>query len=122
MRTHTSVQAGSIEDRILLVRGQRVILDSDLADIYGVQTKVLNQAVKRNRLRFPDDFVFRLSREELERVNLWKTTASARTGKRSQIVTASTRNIRFLPRRVHSSTKPAKRCNTAGKLVDVHRK
>jgi len=49
-----------IERSILLIRGQRVILDADLAALYGVPTKVLNQAVKRNRKRFPEDFMFRL--------------------------------------------------------------
>jgi hypothetical protein len=53
-----------IGDAILLLRGQRVILDRDLAQIYGVPTKVLNQAVKRNRVRFPNDFMFRLTQEE----------------------------------------------------------
>jgi hypothetical protein len=47
----------SIEDTILLIRGQRVILDHDLARLYGVATKVLNQAVKRNLDRFPQDFM-----------------------------------------------------------------
>jgi hypothetical protein len=47
------------------VRGQRVILDGDLARIYGVETRVLNQALKRNQERFPDDFAFLLSREEI---------------------------------------------------------
>ena len=47
--------------RILLLRGQRVILDSDLAALYGVSTKVFNQAVKRNADRFPTDFMFQLS-------------------------------------------------------------
>lgn len=51
---------------ILVLRGQRVILDADLAAIYGVQTRVLNQAVKRNMARFPEDFMFRLTREEAE--------------------------------------------------------
>jgi len=54
---------GSIEPLILTVRGTRVILASDLAAIYGVETKVLNQAVKRNADRFPPDFAFRLPRE-----------------------------------------------------------
>lgn len=54
----------SIEPLILTLRGQRVILDADLSDIYGVQTKVLNQAVKRNSDRFPDDFMFRLNDAE----------------------------------------------------------
>ncbi len=54
----------SIESRILLIRGHKVLLDADLAELYGVPTKVFNQAVKRNRLRFPEDFMFRLTLEE----------------------------------------------------------
>src|SRR5262245_58214852 len=53
---------------ILVVRNQNVILDADLAVLYGVPTKALNQAVKRNRERFPDDFMFRLTRAEKEEV------------------------------------------------------
>jgi len=53
-----------IESSILVLRGQRVILAADLAKIYGVETRALNQAVKRNRERFPEDFTFRLTREE----------------------------------------------------------
>ena len=53
-----------IEDTILLIRGKRVILDHDLARLYGVATKVLNQAVKRNLDRFPEDFMFQLSDSE----------------------------------------------------------
>ena len=54
----------SMERRIWLIRGQRVMLDSDLAEVYGVATKRLNEQVKRNRDRFPGDFAFQLSREE----------------------------------------------------------
>jgi hypothetical protein len=57
-----------IEPLILTLRGQRVILDADLAEIYGVQTKVLNQAVKRNAERFPDDFMFRMNEAEKREV------------------------------------------------------
>jgi leucyl aminopeptidase len=53
-----------IESRILVVRGQRVMLDTELAKLYGVAVKALNQAVKRNIERFPSDFMFQLSREE----------------------------------------------------------
>jgi hypothetical protein len=53
-----------IERIIFLVRGQRIILDRDLADLYEVTTKALNQAVKRNERRFPPDFMFRLTKEE----------------------------------------------------------
>ncbi len=51
---------------ILLIRGQKVILDRDLAELYGVGTRILNQAVKRNRARFPEDFMFQLTWEEVE--------------------------------------------------------
>ena len=56
--------APSVERRILSLRGQRVMLDADLASLYGVSTRALNQAVKRNRERFPEDFMFRLTETE----------------------------------------------------------
>ncbi|HEV2851427.1 MAG TPA: ORF6N domain-containing protein [Thermoanaerobaculia bacterium] len=62
------VEAHRIEQSILWIRGQRVMLDTDLAALYGVPTKVLNQAVKRNRERFPPDFMFRLTRREKAKV------------------------------------------------------
>jgi len=58
-----------IEQKIFLIRGKKVMLDSDLAKLYGVQTKVLNQAVKRNLERFPDDFMFSLTRDEIRRMS-----------------------------------------------------
>jgi len=54
----------AIESRILLIRGHKVMLDRDLAELYAVPTKVLNQAVKRNIQRFPEDFLFQLTLEE----------------------------------------------------------
>lgn len=57
-----------IETQILLIRCQKVMIDSDLAKLYGVSTKALNQAVKRNRERFPGDFMFELTKEEKEEV------------------------------------------------------
>ena len=60
----------TIKSRILTIRGVQVLLDRDLAMLYGVETKVLNQAVKRNIARFPDSFMFQLSREEMEN---WKS-------------------------------------------------
>lgn len=53
-----------VAGKILMVRGKKIILDRDLAELYGVSTKVLNQAVKRNKDRFPDDFMFQITREE----------------------------------------------------------
>ncbi len=60
------VPAEPIESRILNIRGHRVMLDSDLAALYGVETKALNRAVKRNPERFPGDFVFLLTAEEIK--------------------------------------------------------
>ena len=53
-----------IENKILLIRGQKVIVDADLAELYGVTTKQLNQQVKRNKDRFPEDFMFHITRNE----------------------------------------------------------
>ena len=58
------VKIGTIQQRILLIRGEKVVVDADLAGFYGVTTKALNQAVRRNRNRFPDDFVFQLTTPE----------------------------------------------------------
>lgn len=70
----TSDQLGRL---IYEVRGERVMLDSDLASIYGVQTKALNRAVKRNRDRFPKDFVFQLSEDEWENLRYQIGTSSS---------------------------------------------
>ena len=59
----------SIEKKIYLVRGQKVILDRDLAELYGVETRALNQAVRRNQDRFPADFMFALDREEIRNLS-----------------------------------------------------
>lgn len=53
-----------ITKSILVIRGQKVLLDSDLAELYGVETRVLNQSVRRNRARFPSDFMFQLTADE----------------------------------------------------------
>ncbi|HJY21908.1 MAG TPA: ORF6N domain-containing protein, partial [Hanamia sp.] len=58
------VSEEKILEKILLLRGQKVMLDRDLAEMYGVEVRVLNQAVKRNATRFPEDFMFQLSKEE----------------------------------------------------------
>jgi hypothetical protein len=65
-----------IEGKILL-RGCKVMLDRDLVELYGVETRVLNQAVRRNIERFPDDFMFSLTREEIGRISQFVTSSSA---------------------------------------------
>jgi hypothetical protein len=71
-----------IGGRILVLREQRVMLDADLAELYGVQTKVLVQAVKRNLARFPQDFMFQLSAEEFSALRSQTVTSNTRRGGR----------------------------------------
>ena len=66
-----------VAEKILYLRKQKGILDRDLARLYGVQTRVLNQAVKRNSGRFPLDFAFILSRAEIERISQFVTSSSS---------------------------------------------
>ncbi|MGB4847340.1 MAG: ORF6N domain-containing protein [Saprospiraceae bacterium] len=82
-------EAAVIPDEILiskiyLIRGQKVMLDFHLSELYGVQTKVLKQAVRRNIYRFPEDFMFELSKQEFEDL-------------RSQFVTSNRGGIRYMP-------------------------
>jgi ORF6N domain len=69
-RSQSLIPAQRIEQAILLLRGQKVMLDRDLAALYSVPTKVLNQAVRRNQKRFPSDFMFQLSTLEFQK---WKS-------------------------------------------------
>jgi hypothetical protein len=62
------IPTGKIEQRILLIRGEKVIIDADLAEFYGVPTRRLNEQVKRNKERFPEDFMFQLSADEKSEV------------------------------------------------------
>jgi phage regulator Rha-like protein len=64
IRQKAIIPLGKIEERILLIRGQRVMLDADLAGLYGVSTKRLNEQVRRNKGRFPEDFMFQLTTNE----------------------------------------------------------
>lgn len=90
--------ATRVDSLILKVRGERVLLDSDLALIYGVPTKRLNEQVKRNRKRFPRDFCFRLKLEEADEINARVESGSVRSSTmRSQNATGSRRNIRYRP-------------------------
>jgi len=86
----------SLEALIFTVRGKRVMLDADLAAIYGVQTRRLNEQVRRNAERFPGDFVFQLTQPEAKKLKSQIATSTS-LDIRSQFATASKRNIRFLP-------------------------
>jgi phage regulator Rha-like protein len=83
MRTKTSViPQPSVEQIIQTIRGQRVILDADLAAVYGVPTKRLNEAVRRNMERFPTDFVFQLAKQEASVLRSQFATSSSYGGRR----------------------------------------
>ena len=71
-----------VESRILALRGHKVILDSDLAELYGVPVKRLNEQVKRNRERFPADFMFQVNAEEMESLRSQNTTSKTGRGGR----------------------------------------
>lgn len=88
MKKEQSLVTRRIESCILTFRGQRVIIDGDLAEIYGVETRRLNEQVKRNKERFPEDFIFQLTREEM---GMWKHS-------RSQIATLKRgQNVKYPP-------------------------
>ena len=84
MENERALNPTAIESLIYEIRGQKVMLDRDLAKMYGVETKVLNQAVKRNMKRFPEDFMFQLTPEEYDIL-------------KSQFVTSSWGGTRILP-------------------------
>ena len=102
MKPATLIPLERIQQVIFLIRGEKVMLDADIAMLYGVATKVLNQAVKRNLSRFPEDFMFRLTQDEMDAVQNVRCQVGTSnvtdaddirsqsvTGSRSQSVTGS---------------------------------
>ena len=79
----------SLQNRIYEIRGQRVILDKDIAQLYEIETKVLNQSVKRHIERFPDDFMFQLTTKEFENIQIQNKINNITPNLRSQFVTSS---------------------------------
>ena len=94
--------AGNIEPLIKVIRGQQVMLDKDLATLYGVETKVLNQTVKRNIERFPNDFRFELSREECLRSQI--VTSNGRGGNRYSTYAFTEQGVAMLSSVLRSQT------------------
>ncbi|MDP3732149.1 MAG: ORF6N domain-containing protein [Candidatus Omnitrophota bacterium] len=83
-----------IATRIIELRGKKVMLDRDLAKLYGVKVKRLNEQVKRNRKRFPDDFMFQVTKEEIDSLRSQNVTLNSR----SQFATLKRgKNIKYLP-------------------------
>lgn len=93
----------AVMQKIYLVRGQKVMFDKDLAELYGVETKALNQAVKRNRWRFPEDFMFQLSIQEWE--NLKSQFVTSKWGGTRKVPNVFTeQGIAMLSSVLHSET------------------
>ena len=84
MNENLILREDNIASIIYMIRGEKVMLDVDLATLYGVETRILKQAVKRNKERFPSDFMFDITREELDNL-------------RSQVVVGSWGGVRYLP-------------------------
>src|SRR5215204_1971405 len=82
MKSETLLPVERIETVIFFVRGERVILDADIAALYGVEVKRVNEAVKRNLGRFPADFMFQLTPEEVKRLRFQFGTSNTRGGRR----------------------------------------
>ena len=76
-----------LEKAIFLIRGQKVMLDRDLAELYGVETRTLNQSVRRNLERFPPDFMFELTRDEIAGISQFVTSSSLKFSKRVTVFT-----------------------------------
>ena len=79
----------SLQNRIYEIRGQRVILDKDIAQLYEIETRVLNQSVKRHIDRFPEDFMFQLNKQEFESIEIQNNVKNVTPNLRSQIVISS---------------------------------
>lgn len=119
-----------IEQKILLMRSQKVMLDRDLAQLYGVETRVLNQAVRRNIDRFPDDFMFSLTREEITRISQFviSSNASFETLKFSKNVLAFTEygiamlsSVLNSPRAIHVNIQIMRTFGKLRNMISSHR-
>ena len=94
----------NLASMVLAVRGEKVLLDTDLAELYGVEARALNQAVARNRNRFPDDFMFQLTAEEWERLRSQTVIASGTQGGNSSQTVMTTRKHRGIAYRPYAFT------------------
>jgi ORF6N domain len=90
--TMNEINLPKIERMIFVIRGQKVMLDSDLAELYEVETKVLNQAVKRNAERFPEDFMFQLTMKEYEFLKSQIVTSKSGRGGKQKLPNVFTEN------------------------------
>ena len=91
--TSSTIQMLSVQQRIFIIRGKQVMVDRDLATLYGVETRVLKQAVNRNPERFPEEFMFQLDNQEFEK---WRSQIVMSKVKREQDSVRSVHNLESL--------------------------
>ena len=96
MTTKYNMQLQTIRKKIVELRGQKVMLDFDLAELYNAETKILKQAVKRNLACFPDDFMFELTRDEYKTLRSQNVTLERGKGKYSKYLPYLLRNKELL--------------------------
>ncbi len=112
------ITAELVEQKIYIVRGRRVMMDADLAEIYGVTTSRLNEQVKRNRHRFPEDFIFQLTKEEFDNLSQIATGFKHRDPKKlpftftehGAVMLASVLNSQRRLKRASKSLEPLSKC------------
>jgi len=97
IKDNSLIPSERIINRIFFIRGRKVMIDRDLAELYGVETRVLNQAVRRNLKRFPSDFMFELSKQEMENWKSQIVIPNYDNPLRSQIVISKKGGRRYLP-------------------------
>jgi hypothetical protein len=103
------IRTANIAQRIHIVRGQRVMLDRDLAALYRVETRALNQAVSRNRNRFPKDFMFELTRPEILRIS--QIVTSSDSSRSQSVILKRGQNIKCAPLAFTEAGGPARRAD-----------
>lgn len=104
MKNDIILSQKEIENRIFNIRGVQVMLDNDLAEMYRVETRVLNQAVKRNVERFPDDFMFQLTEEEWKNLKSQNVMSSEHGGRRTLPFAFTEQGVSGLSRVLKSET------------------
>lgn len=107
-RALTNIPIERVEQAIFVIRGERVIIDSDLAKLYGVTTARLNQQVRRNGERFPDDFMFELTKEEYESLMLQFATSKGGRGGRRKLPLVFTEHGAIMAANVLNSKRAVK--------------
>jgi hypothetical protein len=115
-RDDAVVPLAEIERHILALRGQKVMLDGDLADLYGVPTKRLNEQVRRNLGRFPPDFMFQLSAEEASALRSQNATSEPGRGGRRYLPYAFTERDALMAANVLSSPRVARDARSCSSL------